>query len=70
MEYDRGDNFDFDFEPNGISFGSNTKKKPATTIIFNSNLKELWIYFCECVFPKTNIHKAREEKPIVESSPL
>ena len=27
MEYDRGDRFPFDFEPNGIPFGSNSKGK-------------------------------------------
>ena len=27
MEYDRGDSFPFDFEPNGIPFGSKLKGK-------------------------------------------
>ena len=27
MGYDRGDSFPFDFEPNGIPFGSNSKGK-------------------------------------------
>ena len=27
MEYDRGDSFPFDFEPNGIPFGSKSKGK-------------------------------------------
>jgi len=27
MEYDRGDSFSFDFEPNGNPFGSNSKGK-------------------------------------------
>ena len=29
MEYDRGDSFLFDFEPNGIPFGSKSKGKPS-----------------------------------------
>ena len=27
MEYDRGDSFRFDFEPNGVPFGSKSKGK-------------------------------------------
>ena len=27
MEYDRGDSFPFDFEPNGIPFGSKAREK-------------------------------------------
>ena len=27
MEYDRGDSFPFDFEPNGIPFGLKSKEK-------------------------------------------
>ena len=29
MGYDRGDSFPFDFEPNGITFGSKLKGKPS-----------------------------------------
>ena len=32
MEYDRGDNFPIDFEPNGILFGPKSERKTITTI--------------------------------------
>ena len=44
MGYDHGDNFSFDFEPNGIPFGSeNREQKTVTMIISHSIWKELEI---------------------------
>ena len=44
MGYDHGDSFPFDFEPNGIPFGSKSKRKLSPW----SYLKKMEIYFCEC----------------------
>ena len=39
MRYDRGDSFAFDFEPNGISFGSKSKGKLSNRDHISFNVK-------------------------------
>ena len=46
MEYDRGDGFPLNFEPNKIP--AKIDRKPVSTIIFHSIWKELKICFCKC----------------------
>ena len=40
MEYDRDDSFPFNFEPNGIPFGSKSKEKSLTNHESFCNTKE------------------------------
>ena len=40
MGYDRGDSFPSDFEPNGISFGSEIRKENCHQDHISSNIKE------------------------------
>ena len=61
--YERTDNCTCLHEPNVISFGSITKRKTVTTIIFLSNWKEMQIYF----FPSVR-EKSSKTLPIQESS--
>ena len=50
-EYDCGDSFLFNFEPNGFPFGSKSvKRKIVTTIIFSSIWTVMEINFSECIF--------------------
>ena len=44
MGYDRGDSFLFDFEPNGILFGSKSKGKLSPRSHFENNQKEKTVF--------------------------
>ena len=57
MGYDRGDSFPFDFEPNGIPFGSKSKRKMSPRsmvdhIPFNvkGNEKNSFLSVARCSF--------------------
>ena len=48
MGYDRGDSFPFDFEPNGIPFGSN-RKENLSPRSYPIKYERKWQYSFLCV---------------------
>ena len=58
MGYDRGDSIPFDFEPNGIPFGSNSKGKLSPRS-YPIQFERKWKYSffqCRAVFNLENIY--------------